>query len=85
MYIYIYIDIYAYTYIYIYIYIYIFIYVCVKYLFRYFNIAIGNNGMSYEVATVSRIDNIIGLFCRIASLLYGSFAKEIYNFIDPTI
>ena len=27
---------------------------------------------------------IIGLFCRISSLLYGSFAKETYNFIDPT-
>jgi len=38
----------------------------------------------YWVATVSRIDKIIYLFCRILSLLYGSFAKEIYNFIDPT-
>ena len=38
----------------------------------------------YGVATVSRIDQIIGLFCRIASLLYVSFAKETYNFIDPT-
>jgi len=36
------------------------------------------------VATVSRIDKIIGLFCRILSLLLGSFAKETYNFIDPT-
>jgi len=36
------------------------------------------------VATVSRIDKIIDLFCTIASLLYGSFAKETYNFIDPT-
>jgi len=38
----------------------------------------------YGVATVSMIDKIIGLFCRILSLLYGSFAKETYNFIDPT-
>ena len=38
----------------------------------------------YGVATVSRIDEIIGLFCRISSLLSGSFAKETYNFIDPT-
>ena len=30
----------------------------------------------YGVATVSRIDKIIGLFCSIASLLYVSFAKE---------
>jgi len=27
---------------------------------------------------------IIGLFCRIASPLQGSFAKETYNVIDPT-
>ena len=43
---------------------------------------------SYGVATVSttvsRIDKIIGLFCRILSLLEGSFAKETFNFIDPT-
>jgi len=30
----------------------------------------------YGVATVSRIDTIIGLFCRISSLLWGSFAKR---------
>ena len=39
---------------------------------------------AYGVATVSRIDSIIGLFCRISSLSSGSFAKETYNFIDPT-
>jgi len=39
---------------------------------------------TYEVATVSRIDSIMGLFCRILSLLQGSFAKETYDFIDPT-
>jgi len=38
----------------------------------------------YEVVLVSRIDEIVGLFCRIASLLSGSFAKETYDFIDPT-
>ena len=38
----------------------------------------------YGVATVSRIDKIIGLFSRIASLLQVSFAKETYYFIDPT-
>ena len=38
----------------------------------------------YGVATVSRIDKIIGLFCRIASLLQGSFEKEAYDLIDPT-
>ena len=40
--------------------------------------------LSYGVATVSRIDRIIGLFCKILSLLQGSFAKETYNNIDPT-
>jgi len=38
----------------------------------------------YGVATVSKIDKITGLFCRISSLLYGSFAKVTYDFIDPT-
>jgi len=36
------------------------------------------------VATISRIDKIIGLFWRISSLWQGSFAKETYNLIDPT-
>jgi len=36
------------------------------------------------VARVSRIDKIIGLFCRSSSLSWGSFAKETYNLIDPT-
>jgi len=39
---------------------------------------------AYGMATVSRIDQSIGLFCRISSLLKGSFRKETYNFIDPT-
>ena len=38
----------------------------------------------YGVAVGSRIDKIIGLLCRILSLLEGSFAKETYNWIDPT-
>ena len=38
----------------------------------------------YGVATISRIDKITGLFCRISSLLQGSFAKETYHFIDST-
>jgi len=32
------------------------------------------------VATISRLLKIIGLFCRILSVLYGSFAKETYHF-----
>jgi len=38
----------------------------------------------YGVATISRLPVIIGLFCRIQSLLYGSFAREAYNFKEPT-
>ena len=30
----------------------------------------------YGVATISRLLKMIGLFCRISSLLWGSFAKE---------
>jgi len=36
------------------------------------------------VATSSRLLQIIGLFFRISSLLLGSFAKEMYNFKEPT-
>jgi len=38
----------------------------------------------YGVATISRLLTIIGLFCRIQSLLQGSFAKETYNLKEPT-
>jgi len=36
------------------------------------------------VATISRLLKIIGLFCTILGLLQGSFAKETYNFKEPT-
>jgi len=36
------------------------------------------------VATISRLLEIVGLFCRILSLLQGSFANETYNFMEPT-
>ena len=36
------------------------------------------------MATISRLLKIIGLFCRISSLLQGSFAKETCNFKEPT-
>ena len=39
---------------------------------------------TYGVATISRLLKIIGLFCRISSLLQGSFAKETYNLKEPT-
>ena len=35
-------------------------------------------------ATVSTIYKIISVFCRISSLLQGSFANETYNLIDPS-
>jgi len=39
----------------------------------------------YGVATVSRIDKIIGLFCKRAQSKKRRYsAKETYNFIDPT-
>ena len=38
----------------------------------------------YGVASISRLLKIICLFCRISSLLLGSFAKETYNFKEPT-
>ena len=41
-------------------------------------------GLTYGVATITRLLKIIGLFRRILSLLYGSFAKETYNFKEPT-
>jgi len=41
------------------------------------------SSICYEVATISRLLNIIGLFCRISSLLQGSFAKETYNLEGP--
>jgi len=34
--------------------------------------------------TISRLLKIIGLFCRISSVLYSSFAKETYQFKEPT-
>ena len=34
--------------------------------------------------SISRLLKIICLFCRISSLLWGSFAKETYNFKEPT-
>ena len=38
----------------------------------------------YGVAAISRLLKIIGLFCRIVSLLQGSFAKETYIFKQAT-
>ena len=42
------------------------------------------NFLSYRVASISRLLKMIGLFCRILSLLWVSFAKETYLFKEPT-
>jgi len=36
------------------------------------------------VATISRLLKVIGLLRRISSILQVSFAKETYNFMEPT-
>ena len=38
----------------------------------------------YGVATISRLLQIVGLFCRVSSLLKGFFAKETYNLKEST-
>ena len=38
----------------------------------------------YGVASISRLLKMVGLFCRISSLLQGSFAEETYDFKKPT-
>jgi len=38
----------------------------------------------YAVASISRLREIINLFCRISSLLWGSCAKKTYNLKEPT-
>ena len=48
------------------------------------NSAMGWLKFDYGVATISRLLKIIGLFCRIWSLLQGSFAKETHDFKEPT-
>jgi len=40
--------------------------------------------IEHESQTISRIDQILGLSCRISSLLQGSFTKKTINCIDPT-
>ena len=35
-----------------------------------------SSGLVYGVATISRLLKIIGLFCRISSVVYGSFCKR---------
>ena len=48
------------------------------------NSAMGWLKFDSGVATTSRLLKIIDLFCRILSLLQGSFAKETYHFKEST-
>jgi len=74
--------VYMYIYIYIYTYIYIYIYIYVSIIRE--NCLIWKSKCCYGVATISRLLKIVGLFCRISSLLQGSFAEETYDFKEPT-
>ena len=87
MYVYTFIFMYSYVYIYIYMY----INVCVNihiggtpsiYLSIYEYMYI--NMYTYRVALVSSIDKIKGLFCKRALQKKQYFAKETYNFKEPT-
>jgi len=96
--IHIYIHICIFSYVYVYIYMYLYTYICIYvYIYIYIETKTTNTRIficiltgrcislyMYGMASVSKIDKIIGLFCRILSLWWGSFAKETYNFIDPT-
>ena len=39
---------------------------------------------TYVVASMRRLLKTIGLYCRLSSILQDSFAKETYNFKEPT-
>ena len=54
---------------------------CIFYLYER---VVCQSCQSYGVATISRLLKTIGLFCRMSSLLRVSFAKEAYNFKEPT-
>ena len=47
-------------------------------------ICLYTKGVDYGVATIGRLLECVGLFCRIQPLLQGSFAKETYNFKEHT-
>jgi len=97
IFIYVYIYIYTYTYIYICIYIYMCVCVCVSacvfagvrvracaWVSQISTFFFSIIPSCYGLATISRLLKVPGLFCRIQSLLQGSFAKETYNFKEPT-
>ena len=82
-------------YIYIYIYIHIYVYICIdmyvyvmdmcicSYMYMYICMLGAWSLRVYGVALVSRIDKIIGFFCKRAPQKRRYSAKETCNFIDP--
>ena len=88
IYVYIYIHIFTYTYLHIFTHIHIFTYVYLHtythttmHIYTYIHIAHTQQLWGgYDQQSLK----IIGLFCRISPLLQGSFAKETYNFKEPT-
>ena len=67
----------------IYICIYKYIYICLYTYVSNVNTHSNISQILYGVAMSSRLLKIVGLFGRISSLLYGSVAKETYNFKEP--
>jgi len=65
--------------------VYMFVYIqfCTCVLYMCANVYLYEFGCVYGVATISRLLKI-GAFCRISSLLSGSYAKETYDFKEPT-
>ena len=87
IYLYIYMSIYICIHIYIYIYIYIYRYTYSAFVYMTKGMCMQMPrlcGTVYGMATISRLLTIIGHFCRILSLLQGSFAKKTYDFKEPT-
>ena len=76
VYVYMCVCVYIYTSIYIYIYM-------IKYIYLIYEMQMRCRSL-YGVTLVSRVDTIIGLFCKIALLKRQYSAKETYSLIDPT-
>ena len=71
---------YMYVYIHIYIYIYVHIHVCIHtYIYRPLQLITFTSTQMLKL-----IHNMIGLVCTISSLSQVSFAKETYNYKQPT-
>jgi len=87
MYVYIYMagkaEMNAYTNTYLYMYVYINIYICMQWIYTQTYICTYHRWW-YGVATISRLIQLIGLFCKRALWKRLNSAKETYNFKEPT-